>query len=130
MPLSYDVSDDLLRVVASGAYTFEEIKRSFEEAIQSLPSDRSIPVLVDARSSDYVPSSEELQRVSSFAASLLPRIEGRIALVVSGNVRFGLGRMLEVFGESEGVVFKVFRDMEEARRWVLRTGNDTGFDPA
>ena len=119
MPISYDLSDDLLQVVASGAYTFAEIKSTFGTAIRAIPLDRSIATLVDARLSEHNPSGEELRSIASFAGSLLPRIGRRVALVVSAEVRFGLGRMLEVFGEPEGVEFKVFRNLDDARSWLV-----------
>ena len=48
------------------------------------------------------------------------RAGGRTALVVSQDVDFGMGRMLAVFAELADfpVDFRVFRDVEEARRWI------------
>jgi hypothetical protein len=48
------------------------------------------------------------------------RIDGKSALVFSKDLEFGLGRMFEVFSESEDIEFefKSFRSITEAKKWL------------
>lgn len=68
--------------------------------------------------SDYNPSKEELQQFSDFLSSLLVNVFPRIALVAPRILHYGLGKMVEVFSESEEGQFRVFRDEQEARAWL------------
>lgn len=42
----------------------------------------------------------------------------RVAFVASGDVAYGLSRMYQVFRSRSPVDLRVFRDMEEAKRWL------------
>ncbi len=42
----------------------------------------------------------------------------RAALVESGTVRYGMARMASILAEPTQIVLRVFRDIDEARRWL------------
>lgn len=44
---------------------------------------------------------------------------GRLALVVGGDLAYGLSRMHQVFRESDAIAQRIFRDEAEARAWLL-----------
>ena len=74
-------------------------------------------IIIDP-SSDYSPSREELQQFIDSIRFLLENAFSRIALVVSRDFHYGLGRMTEVFSEVENGQFRVFHDEQEARSWL------------
>jgi hypothetical protein len=45
----------------------------------------------------------------------------RAALVVEGEVQYGLARMFQILSEQSGSVMRVFRDFVEARTWLCET---------
>ena len=74
-------------------------------------------IIIDP-SSDYSPSRDELQQFMNLIRFLLENAFPRIALVVSKDFHYGLGRMTEVFSEVENGQFRVFNDEQEARAWL------------
>ncbi len=108
----------ILEVSASGDYSMQDIQHQIEAILREhVGSDRR-SLMIDASHSEHSPSAEELHAVADFASTLLDRIDPRIALVVSNDLRFGLGRMLEVYGGEFGLEFKVFRHRLEALSWL------------
>jgi len=75
-------------------------------------------LLVKDPGSSYHPSREELDEFINLILSALDTIFYRIALVVSRELHFGLGRMTEVFSESERGEFRVFSDGKKALDWL------------
>jgi hypothetical protein len=51
------------------------------------------------------------------------RAGGRTAVLVQSQIQFGLGRMAEAFGDFESLPFefRIFREREEAIRWLHST---------
>jgi hypothetical protein len=74
----------------------------------------------EARSSDYLKA----------ALSFLKYHENELgrckwATVVSTMAAFGMGRMTQILSENLSVQIEVFKDIEEARDWLLQTQTDT-----
>jgi hypothetical protein len=63
-------------------------------------------------------STAEVREGAEVARALVnqPR---RIAVVAPGNISYGISRIFKVFRESEETQFEVFRDLDEARNWLL-----------
>ena len=68
--------------------------------------------------SDYNPSPEALQHFINLIKLLLAKAFAQIALVVSKDLHYGLGRMTEGQIETEKGEFCVFKNEEEARDWL------------
>ena len=64
------------------------------------------------------PNMEETRKISTLFTSLLESPFQRIALVVSKQVHFGIGRMTEAFSDPVKGRFKVFRAEKKAREWL------------
>ena len=41
-------------------------------------------------------------------------------IVVSSDVNYGMGRMMEIFSEQRGVDVKVFKEFETAKLWLKK----------
>ena len=63
-------------------------------------------------------STADVREGAEFARSLAnqPR---RIAVVAPGTITYGISRIFKVFRESEETRLEVFRDLDEARAWLL-----------
>jgi len=75
-------------------------------------------LIIKDPSSDYNPSPEELPQFMNLIKLLLEKVFSQIALVVSKQFHYGLGRMTEAFSETEKGQFRVFYDEQEAREWL------------
>jgi hypothetical protein len=65
-------------------------------------------------------STEEVRHLADFVGKLVGEgASGKVALVVAHDFEFGMARMYEsILGGQSSKRFMVFRDMEEATRWV------------
>ncbi len=106
---------------AKDAIEKDELESVFT-AIKSDPYFHSgMKILIDIRRSVYNSSSEEIRDAASIMRSFFGS-DSPIALVADRDASFATGRMLEVYCESEGVSFQVFRNMEDAAKWLEESG--------
>jgi hypothetical protein len=66
--------------------------------------------------------ADEIKGVVYYVANRVEaRGRGRLAIVVSQDVDYGIGRMFAAYAEQIGIERRVFRDLEEAIHWASRT---------
>jgi hypothetical protein len=117
MGISYEIIGDVTVAKATDAIGKEELESVFA-AIKSDPKFHSgMKILIDIRFSVYKSSSEEIRNAASMMGSYFGP-DSPIALVADRDASFATGRMLEVYCESEGVLFQVFRKLEDAAKWL------------
>ncbi len=75
-----------------------------------------LQAVVDVRHSAFSPTGSEIRRGVIRLRRLGRR--GRIALLVSSDFQFGLGRMIGLLSEDSGFEVRPFRDAVEAASWV------------
>jgi hypothetical protein len=121
MGISYEITRDVAVVKAKDAIGKKELESVFT-AINSDPYFHSgMKILIDIRGLVYKSSSEEIRDAASIMRSFFGS-DSPIALVADRDASFATGRMLEVFCESEGVVFRVFRALKDAAKWLAEGG--------
>ncbi len=118
MEFEFKRTGAILEVHTSGTYSIQDIQYQFEPLLNRQTGKGHQLLVVDATDSKQSPSAEDLQAVAAFASTLLGRITPKIALVVPDDFRFGLGRMLEIFGEDAGLEFRVFHKRLDALNWL------------
>jgi hypothetical protein len=91
---------------------------SFVERPDFVPG---MPAIFDLRGLDFASfGAPESRAVAHVNRKLAPRRgAARVAAVVDGDLAFGILRMHEVLGQSPNLLVRAFRDLEEARRWVM-----------
>jgi hypothetical protein len=119
-----DASDRVVILGVSGELS--------DEGLQSLAAElRTAPeitpdfgLLIDFRNA--VGRDVTSQGVRALATeSLVLSPDSRRALVVPSDLGFGMGRMYQMLREGQGGQINVFRDIDEARRWVTRREQDS-----
>jgi hypothetical protein len=122
MGLSYSYDDDTLRIVGEGDYTAQDLKDLLVAAISDPRTRPGMSTLMDIRRSDATRTTSELVSMVDFLGSRRDRtVPLRCAVVATGDLRFGLSRMVSVYLERYGVDLRVFREIESAEFW-LRSG--------
>ena len=122
MPFShhYDPETQVLYLKATGTITDEEAVGYAQKvaADQSVPSGRS--ELADFSQANLGGlSADALRRVASvFQRHDVDPARSRVALVVSGDLGFGLGRMYQAFRSESAIQLRVFRELAAAREWL------------
>jgi len=90
------------------------------EADPALP--KRLDVFLDLDKTTSLPESDQLQDVTRAIERLQAKVEwGSCAILASRDALFGMSRMFEVFADGLFSRSCVFREREEAERWL----NDT-----
>lgn len=122
MPLSIRIDSTAPAVWAraSGRLTQNDVLVGLADLTSASAFEPGIPQLLDLRDVTHVDiSGDELHRIVAAAGRLGDRLGGgKLALVAGAPVTYGLSRMYEVFTESIEVEVRVFRDPDEAHRWL------------
>ena len=122
MPMTYVIGPHhhLVRITGTGVLTDEEMIRcvsdlrsdpALEPDMRTLSDMRHIEVAFTAKGID------EMVRVMDTTAER--RKKAKAAIVVSSDLAFGMGRMLEMTAEERADPrFMIFRDMDAAYEWL------------
>ena len=122
MPITYsiDVDEKLVYIVGSGRLTDEEMV----DCVRDLRSDPMLQpdmnVLSDMRAIEMGFTPNGIRKMLDIMVSTEDRrSEAYAALVVTQDVTFGMGRMLQLRARDHVTPhFEVFRDLEKARDWL------------
>ena len=119
MGLSYSYDEDTLRIVAEGNYSAQDLREFLLETMSDPRTRPGIATLMDIRGTEAVRTTEELVSLADFLGSKRDRsIPLRVAVVATGDLLFGLSRMVSVYVERYGVDLQVFREIEPAELWL------------
>lgn len=72
------------------------------------------------------PTQREFVEMLHFAMKNRPPCQGRTAMVGTSDASFGIFRMVEGLGGEFFRHQRVFRTLDEARRWIVREGESSG----
>lgn len=119
MPIRLEVEGSLLRTIAYGRVTDEELLAHY-----ALPEFQNHSgrwrELVDGRDIDVMAVTPDGQkRLADLASTATERLRGgRVAMVASTDVTFGMFRMWQLRRESMGFEVGVFRELAPALAWL------------
>lgn len=120
MPIRLAFEDQVIHTILVGRVTDEELlshyaRPEFQEARAPWRE------LVDGREITAMAVTAAGQRkLAAYAAASAQRLRGgRVAMLASTEVTYGMFRMWEIQREGLGYAVSVFRDFEEARQWLL-----------
>lgn len=107
--------DDIVRIDFIQSPVREDMVAAMDELGKMENSALRLYVMVEA---EILLSTAEVRDGANLARSYAnqPR---KIAVVARGNITYGISRIFKVFRESDETEFAVFRDLEEARGWLL-----------
>ena len=127
MPVTYNLHPQLgfIETRCTGKVTLEEVLGHFSE----LEADPNLPerldVFLDLDLSESVPTTGQLESVVQEVNRLQTRVRwGSLAIVASGDALFGMSRMFEAFTGGMFARTQVFRDRNEAERWLVEFEED------
>ena len=108
----------------SGELNITLVAGVLRRLVSDFQRERCSGILFDAADSDYVPSKEEVDIISTSQAwqNILKRY--CVAIVVSKPVQYGIANVLARKSESHGGRVERFYDLESALRWLERIAED------
>lgn len=112
-----DSESRVVILTVSGKLTDQGLVGLYDEVRQADGVTPDFALLIDLRQADG--HEVTTGAVASLAQRpLLLSGESRRAVVVPSEFGFGMARMYELLREARGGGFRVFRDFDEARRWL------------
>ena len=125
MPVVYAFANGILRLTLSGASSHGDIAAAINAALNDAARPPLRGLLLDARGSTTASkrTSAQIRSIANELARNASDFGGRLALLASSDVVYGLMRMGEVWFQAGGEVFsRVFRDEGEAVAWLSSDG--------
>ena len=114
-----DRESGIVHTRCTGNVTFEEVLNHFSqlEADSSLPP--RLDVLLDLTAMESLPEGDQLRSVAGELDRLQSKVTwGGFAIAANRDALYGMIRMFQVFAEDIFERSHVFRDLEEAKRWL------------
>ncbi|MBW2495112.1 MAG: STAS/SEC14 domain-containing protein [Deltaproteobacteria bacterium] len=127
MTIHYRIDASINRITTRGfgELTLDEVIQHFDELSLDPSFEPGLDVLLDLADCKTLPESDQIraaaQRVTAAPSSLR---FGRLAIVVTSEALFGMLRMFHTFAESAFSAAQVFRDRDEALRWLGEAPRD------
>lgn len=121
MELSVDKKRGIARIVFSGPITPGCVIDAVNRMLDHPDFVTDMPSLWDYRDCNVGEfTAEDLRRIGEFAHQTVERNNSaRIAIVVNGDLQYGLTRMFVMMNEITHLEFVPFRDYDAAERWAL-----------
>ncbi len=122
MPVSHFVDKELgiLVVIREGQTGADEEEESFRARKSDPAIEPGLPVLVDSRKVDPPDSVATVRRMARIVQNNAERLRcARTALLVGSDVQYGMARMYMALTEPIHPDTAVFRDYDEALKWLL-----------
>jgi hypothetical protein len=124
-----DKNERIVYSTLSGELDVDEIIAGLTEALADTDFEPGMSGITDLRSLKWESDQEDLRRLARFMIEHKDRIgRSRSAVVVGGERAYGMTRMFEVFSEQSSLDIGVFRDVKQARSWVLKKAGSEGKD--
>ena len=117
MTVSYQIEGEVLILRLEGEFEADELSSAGERAARDPQFTAPMLLLVDSRRSETTLSTESI-RNSLNRLSRKGQFRERVAHVASDALHRALGRMAESYAELEGLQFKSFNEIEQARAWL------------
>jgi hypothetical protein len=121
VPIVYrlDPTAGSIETSCEGDVTLEEVLQHFAElAVIALPA--RLDVLLDLTPMTSIPDSSQIRVAADTLGGLRSRTRwGACAVVAKHDALFGMSRMFGVYAEPVFEQVQVFREREEARRWLV-----------
>ncbi|MCZ6871654.1 MAG: hypothetical protein O7G84_19325 [Gammaproteobacteria bacterium] len=117
MTVSYQIEGEVFILRLEGEFEADELSSAGERAARDPQFTAPMLLLVDSRRSETTLSTESI-RNSLNRLSRKGQFRERVAHVASDELHRALGRMAESYAELEGLQFKTFNEIEQARAWL------------
>ena len=123
---SFEPESGILRTRCAGHVTLEDTLEHFRQVAEDPALPKRYKALLDIDQLTSVPATAQLRgALSGLDRILKDAVWDRWAIVAQSDVAFGMSRMFQVFLEDLGVPCRVFRDLDDAERWLASSDTET-----
>jgi hypothetical protein len=112
------IDDGIAVLTWTGAASSAAIEEAMQQLMDLDGYRKGMPILVVDPGTDFNPSSTQLQSYSSVIARHKGEF-GRLGMLVTRLMHYGLARTLSAHCEAAGINLRVFTSREEAITWLV-----------
>ena len=118
MPISYELEDQILIIKTEGDFQPEDLQNTFNKVFSDPKFQPGIKILLHDLDSVFVPTTKQIQAGAKNIEEIMKKFAAKMAIVVSSDVNYGMGRMMEIFCEEREIDLKVFKEIDMAKMWL------------
>lgn len=120
MSISYKITDQLLIIETADNFKASDLNNTFDRIFADPRFKSGLKILVHDLDSKFIPSTQDIETGTKRMESIMKKFDAKMAIVVSSEVNYGMGRMFEALSDSRNMKVKVFRDVENAGEWLKK----------
>jgi hypothetical protein len=114
-----DTDKRIMYATVTGEITLDDVRADIERLVTQPVYPPGIPGLIDMRNATSQLRADEIQRLAYMVKSHGDVVgRTRRALLVSNDLLYGMYRMFAAYVADGPTEYRVFRDEDEARRWI------------
>jgi len=118
MAISYKLEDQLLIITTEGDFQPQDLQATFKQVFSDPDFKPGIKILVHDLDSVFVPTPQQIETGAKNIEEIIKKFSTKMAIVVSSDVNYGMGRMMEIFCEQRDMDVRVFKELENAKIWL------------
>jgi|CZKD01.1.fsa_nt_gi hypothetical protein len=130
VPVTYsiDTTRRLIRTACTRPLRFEQVIDHFRQLNDDPACSGRLDVLLDVTDADTLPNSSQLGAVGAAASAIRNKVQfGACAIVAASDAMFGMMRVFEVQAGPYFGAMRVFRNADDAEKWLA--SNPEAADP-
>jgi len=106
----------------TGVISMDEVRKTLEDTYSHADFRPEAGAIWDLTAATGDIATEEIRHLADFVGKLVgDDAPGKVALLVASDFEFGMARMYEsILGGQSSKPIMVFRDMDEAQRWLTK----------
>ena len=120
MPVDYELEGNTAIMTATGKVSYKEINGAFENLTRDPDFKAGLSILLIDKQSDYNPGTLDMVNAAEHMDVLMKSFSPRIALVVTEGLKYGFGRMLEMYSNIKKIELRVFTELDQAKSWLKK----------
>ena len=119
MSVAFQISKERAVVTGRGDLTASDLVEAAAQVYGDPQFRPGMSTLLDVRGACPAVTGDEVRMIVSFVSrNLEERGKGSCAIVTDRSVDYGMARMGQVLMEALGIELMVFRELEDAERWL------------
>ncbi len=122
-----DKDEGIVYGTLKGEVTYTEVLSAITGMVEGEDYNPGLNGITDLREMKWESDQGDLRKLVQFLIKHRKQIgRSRSAVVVSSDRTYGMARMFEVFSSELSIRVRVFRDYDEAKKWVLKKKTEEG----
>ena len=118
MPVLHSINGKIAKIIVTGHFTIDELLAGFQETLNDGLLTSGTHILVDVTKSEELPSYVVINQIAAVLSDNQNRFSGRMAILVSQTVRYGIARQLSTLLDSNNIDARPFYIYKEAMDWL------------